>query len=120
MLFLSLKSMTVYAQPSGTIVINPNLPANPLAKPGFNLVFHDEFSDNTIDPFTWNIATSNPANPDPCNHIRYDNMRTQVREHFGICELTSEEATTTNNDCGDELQLTYVKRLPKTYVNVVL
>lgn len=41
-----------------TVVVNPSGPGNPVEKPGWNLLFHDEFDSDTLNPVYWN--RSNP------------------------------------------------------------
>jgi hypothetical protein len=72
---------------------------SPEIKPGYHLIFRDEFDADTLNLRNWDISTSNLPDDSPCGFYDFDAMLSQVSVRDGACIIKAELATPQNSNC---------------------
>ncbi len=80
------------------IVVQPDY-HSPEVKPGYHLIFRDEFDADSLNLRNWDISTSNPQDDTPCGFYDFDAMLSQVAVRNGVCVIKAELATPQNSNC---------------------
>lgn len=80
------------------IYIDPNYSA-PLIRPGYHLIFQDEFNGAGLNLDKWDRSTAKPVDVFPCYDHLYDHMLSQVTVLDGKMVLKTEEANVLNSNC---------------------
>jgi hypothetical protein len=78
--------------------VSPNY-QSAVVKPGYKLIFQDEFDADTLNLRNWDRSSSNLPDDTPCGFYGFDNMLDMVRVENGKCIIRAEKATPRNSNC---------------------